>query len=192
VIFATDKEEKGMALDSEFVEACNNRNKRLIRIKLGNIITIDPTLKTFREMKGYAEQRISDLYDAHSGELRKDKSSWTKDYYNEQQSELSFNFSRERIQLICDMAQYIYGESGGRINTINNNRERERKANMSASMTGGAIMGGGGGAVAGGIIAACAGKAIIGGVVIGGVIGAVAGVVIGAVIGSSDKSNKES
>jgi hypothetical protein len=181
-----------MALDSEFIEACNSGNKRLIRVKLGNIITIDPTLKTFQEMKGYAEQHITDLYDAHSGELRKDKSSWTKDYYNEQQSELSFNFSRERLHLLCDMAQYIYGGPSGRINVINKNREQERRANLSTSMTGGTIAVGGGGAVAGGIIAACVGKSIIGGIVVGGVIGAVAGAVIGAVIASSDKSNKES
>lgn len=181
-----------MALDSEFVEACNGRDKRFIRIKLGNIITIDPTLKTFQEMKDYAEQHIPDLYEAHSGELRRNKSSWLKDYYNEQQSELSFNFSRERLQLVCDMAQYIYGGPSGRINVINDNREQDRKANMSASKKGGAIMVGGGGAVAGGIIAACAGKAIIGGIVIGGAIGAVAGAVIGAAIGSSGKSNKES
>jgi hypothetical protein len=181
-----------MTLDSEFMEACNSRNKRFIRIKLGNIITIDPTLETFREMKRYAEQYISDLYDVHAGELRKDKSSWTKDYYNEQQSELSFNFSRERLQMLCDMAQYIYGGTGGRIDTIKDNRERDRKAKMSASMTGGVIMVGGGGAVVGGVIAACVGKTIIGGIVIGGVIGAVAGAVIGAVLDSNDKSNKES
>jgi hypothetical protein len=172
-----------MALDLEFLEACNGGNKRLIRIKLGNIITIDPTLKTFREMQGYAEQHIVGLYDVHSGELRKDRSCWTKDYYNEQQSELSFNFSRERLQLLCDMAQYIYGGAGGRVNAINANRERERKANT--SMTTGAVLGGGGGAVVGGIIAACVGKAIIGGVIVGGVIGAVAGAVIGAIADSN-------
>lgn len=180
-----------MALDSEFMEACNSRNKRFIRIKLGNIITIDPTLKTFEEMKNYAEQRIPDLYDVHSGELRKDKSCWTKDYYNEQQSELSFNFSKERLQMLCDMAQYIYGGTGGRIDTIKDNRERDRKAKMSASMTGGAVVVGGGGAVIGGIIAACVGKTIIGGIVIGGVIGAVTGAVIGTIIDSGDKSNED-
>jgi hypothetical protein len=180
-----------MALDSDFLEACNNGNKRFVRIKLGNIITIDPTLKTFREMKGYAEQCIPDLYDEHSGELRKDKSFWIKDYYIEQQSELSFNFSRERIQLVCDMTQYIYGKPGGRIDAINDNRERERKVKMSNSTVNGAVCVGGGGAVIGGVIAACMGKIIIGGVVIGGVIGAVAGAVIGMIISSNDESNQE-
>lgn len=175
-------------LDSEFTEACGSRNRRLVRIKLGNIITIDPTLKSFREMCVYAEEHIPDLYDSHSGEIKRDKSTWTKDYYNEQQSELSFNFSRERLQLICDMAQYIYGGSAGRINTINENREREQKMDISQSTIGGAIVAGAGGAVLGGVIAGLAGKAIIGGVVIGGVIGAVVGAIIGTAIAADEKS----
>jgi hypothetical protein len=178
-----------MMLDSEFTEACASKNRRFVRIKLGNIITIDPTLKTFREMCAYAEEYIPDLYDLHSGEIKRDKLTWTKDYYNEQQSELSFNFSRERLQLLCDMAQYIYGGSDGRINTINENRERERKLNISQSSIGGAIVAGGGGAILGGVIAGLAGKTIIGGIVIGGVIGAVTGAVIGAVMAADEKSS---
>ncbi|MDR0429962.1 MAG: hypothetical protein LBH58_05740 [Tannerellaceae bacterium] len=176
-----------MILDPKFVEACDSGNKRLVRIKLGNIITIDPTLKTFREMRSYAEQRVTGLYDTNSGEPRKDRSLWTKDYYNEQQTELSFNFSRERLDLLCDIAQHIYGGAGGRVNAINEKREQERKANASASVGKGVVAGGGGGAVVGGIVAACTGKAIIGGVIIGGVIGAVVGAVIASIADSNGK-----
>jgi hypothetical protein len=174
-----------MVLDSEFVEACDSGNKRLVRIKLANIITIDPTLETFREMKPYAEQRVTGLYDTHSGEPRKDRLLWTKDYYNEQQTELSFNFSSERLDLLCDIAQHIYGGAGGRINAINEKREQERRANASTSMRKGAATGGAIGAVVGVGVAAFAGKAIIGGGIIGGVIG----VVVGAVIAANALSN---
>jgi len=144
-------------MNSDFIEVCESPNRRIVRIKLGNIITIDPALVTFREMKSYAERHITDLYDVHSGDLNADKSAWTKDYYNEQQTELSFNFSRERLQLLCDMATYLYGGPGGRINAINENRERERNANKSQTVTGGAVLGGGGSTVIGDVIEAVVG-----------------------------------
>jgi hypothetical protein len=130
-----------MAIEMEFEEAVRTGNRRMVRIKLANSITIDPTLKTFEEMKEYAETRISDLFDAHQGILLTDRGEWTKDYYDKQQTELSFNFSRERLQLVCDMAVYLYSD---RIKTINENREREKKpSHSSAQVAGGVAIGGG-------------------------------------------------
>jgi hypothetical protein len=157
-----------MVLDNEFIEAVNGRNNRLVRIKLGNIITIDPTLKTFREMQDYAERHLDNLYDVHQGELNTDKSCWTKDYYIEQQAELSFNFSRERLGLLCNMAVHLYG---ARINTINESRTRENRDDTAKYV--------GGGALAGGVIVAGIGAAVKAPIVIG--IG-IAAAVIGAVI----------
>jgi hypothetical protein len=111
-----------MALDSDFVEAVKNSNLRLVRIKLGNIIAIDPTLKTLTEMREYAERYMPDLYELHDGELNWEHSAWSKNYYNEQQTELSFNFSRKRLDLLCSMAKKLYA---GRINNINERREQE-------------------------------------------------------------------
>jgi hypothetical protein len=128
-----------MALESEFIEAVDAKNKRLVRIKLGNIITIDPTLKTFREMREYAESNIPDLFDVHTGVLKSSKEDWTKNYYNDQQTELSYNFSRERLQHLCDIAVYLYGD---RINTINDNRTKENSGNT-AKVAGGVALGGG-------------------------------------------------
>jgi hypothetical protein len=134
-----------MALDSEFIEAVDSKNKRLVRSKLGNIITIDPTLKTFKEMLVYAESNISDLFDVNSGALKSNRSDWTKDYYNEQQTELRFNFSRERIQLVCDIAIHLYGD---RINTITENRSRESQGSSTKTVGVGAF---GAGALVAGI-----------------------------------------
>jgi hypothetical protein len=111
-----------MTMDSDFIEAVKNSNVRLVRIKLGNIITIDPTLKTFAEMREYAERYMTELYEAHDGALNWAHSAWSKDYYNEQQSELSFNFSRERLDLLCSMAKELYT---GRINSINEKRKQK-------------------------------------------------------------------
>jgi hypothetical protein len=122
-------------MDSDFTEAAKNRNRRLVRIKLGNIITIDPTLQNFREMLGYAEQHISNLWDVHEGELSYNSNFWTTDYYIEQQSELSFNFSHERIDLLCEMAKKLYVE---RIHTINAAR---KKAESDENQTGKDILG---------------------------------------------------
>jgi hypothetical protein len=128
-----------MALDNEFIEAVNDKNRRLVRFKLGDIITIDPTLKTFREMKDYAEHNLENLYDAHQGVLNIDKNGWTKDYYNEQQTELYYNFSSERLKLLCEMAVHFYGD---RINTIHANRTRENR-NETAKRVGGCALGAG-------------------------------------------------
>jgi hypothetical protein len=109
-------------MDSDFTEAVETGNRRMVRIKLGNIITIDPTLKSFREMLKYAEKYMPDLWDIHHGELCLNGNEWTKDYYTEQQSELCFNFSHERIELLCEMAKKLYAE---RINTINTERSMD-------------------------------------------------------------------
>jgi hypothetical protein len=111
-----------MAINSDFVEAVKNSNLRLVRVKLGNIIAIDPTLKTFTEMCEYAERYMSDLYESHDGELNWEHSAWSKDYYIEQQTGLSFNFSRERLDLLCSMAKRLYSE---RIDNINEKRKHE-------------------------------------------------------------------
>ncbi|MDR0429963.1 MAG: hypothetical protein LBH58_05745 [Tannerellaceae bacterium] len=111
-----------MAMDSDFVEAVKSSNLRLVRIKLGNIIAIDPTLKTFIEMREYAERYMPALYELHDGELNWEPSAWSKDYFNNQQSELSFNFSRKRLDLLCSMVKDLYTE---RINSINEKRKQE-------------------------------------------------------------------
>jgi hypothetical protein len=155
-----------MALDNDFIEAVNEKNRRLVRIKLGNIITIDPTLETFREMKNYAEQNLNNLYDAHQGVLNSNKNGWTKDYYNEQQAELSFNFSRERLKLLCDMAANLYG---ARINTINEGRVRENQDDMGKYVAAGAL---GGGVLVAGIGAVVKAPIIVGIGIAAAVIGA--------------------
>jgi hypothetical protein len=111
-----------MAMDSDFADAVKDSNLRLVRIKLGNIIAIDPTIKTFTEMREYAERYMPDLYEPHDGELNWEQSTWSKDYYIDQQTELSFNFSRKRLDLLCSMARKLYA---GRINNINEKRKRE-------------------------------------------------------------------
>jgi SpoVK/Ycf46/Vps4 family AAA+-type ATPase len=113
-----------MMVNQDFLEAVRDSNLRMVRIKLGNIIAIDPTLKTFSEMREYAERYMPDLYDEHKGELNWEKSVWSKDYYNDQQAELSFNFSRERLELLCAMAQMLYAE---RIADINERHIHENK-----------------------------------------------------------------
>jgi hypothetical protein len=128
-----------MALDSDFIEAVKNRNKRLIRIMLGNIITIDPTSKTFKEMLEYAEQNMDDLFDIHHGELKVNRDAWTKDYYTDQQTELSFNFSRQRLELLCDIAVHLYSD---RINAINEEIARKNKENTVKTVGGIAVVGG--------------------------------------------------
>jgi hypothetical protein len=135
-----------MAIELEFEKAVNTGDTRMVRIKLANSITIDPTLKTFKEMREYAETHIPGLFDVHKGELLLDKKGWTKDYYDKQQTELSFNFSDKRLRLVCDMAEYLYET---RIKTINENRARAKQTRHTSTRTAGGVALGGGVLVAG-------------------------------------------
>ncbi|MDU4651880.1 hypothetical protein [Sneathia sanguinegens] len=90
-----------MKLNSEFIEAVNNKKKFAIRIMIKDSMLVDPTLKLCNEMLNYAENKILGLYDNHDGEiLEKDKNYWTEDYLNMQMVKLVNNFSKERIELI--------------------------------------------------------------------------------------------
>lgn len=98
-----------MAITKEFEDAVSNGDKLLVRIMLKDIMLIDTTLKKFDEMLTYAERRMDCIYDVHDDEiLLQTQAKWTKEYLNNQMVAVVNNFSKERIELLRKMVQFLY------------------------------------------------------------------------------------
>lgn len=107
-----------MAVSSEFIEAVENKDYRRIKLMMKNSITYDPSCSIFDEMMLIIEEKVPEIIENHDGEALKEKSEWTKSYYNEQIVRVMNNFSRERIQLLKEM-------SGALFTDVNNESKRD-------------------------------------------------------------------
>ena len=114
-----------MAILKEFMDAVQSGDQMSVRIMLKNSLLIDPTTVQFEEMGQYANQQMRGLYDEHDGEaLNFDVSSWTKDYLDQQMFTLVDNFSKERVDLLKSMVQYLYKEKASKIRSDRNAAKR--------------------------------------------------------------------
>jgi hypothetical protein len=97
-------------LNKDFMRAVNEGHMQELYFQLSDVLSIDPTAKEHDKMIKYAEQRLCDNLDQpHDGEiLSKNKEDWTLEYYKKQKYRLEKNFSRERRELLRDMAIYRY------------------------------------------------------------------------------------
>lgn len=107
-----------MALTKEFIDAVESGKKVRVRIMLKDIMLIDPTMIQFDEMLDYAVSKLDDLYDEHDGEtLKYESAEWNEEYLNNQMVVLVNNFSKERIELLRNMAKYLYRDKANKIRT---------------------------------------------------------------------------
>lgn len=98
-------------ITQEFKQYVQNKNVRRVRMILKNSLLVDPTFLEFNEMLLLAERGISDLYDDHDGEqLNFQKTTWNKQYLDQQMIKVVNNFSRERIQLLKNICSYLYSD----------------------------------------------------------------------------------
>jgi hypothetical protein len=98
-----------MALQRDFIDAVESRNKRKVRVMIKDSFMIDPSMRTLNEMLSFAEREITDLYEAHEGAPpNNDKTAWDEKYFNSQLGDLLFNFSRERIDHLEKVCAYHY------------------------------------------------------------------------------------
>lgn len=105
-----------MAITNEFKEAVETGKKIRVRIMLKDIMLVDPTMRQFDEMLGFARNHINDLYDEHDGEnLKYECGEWNEDYLNNQMVVVVNNFSKERVDLLRNMVKYIYRDKADRI-----------------------------------------------------------------------------
>lgn len=158
-----------MALTNEFIDAVANNKKTRVRIMLKDIMLVDPSMKSFNEMLSYAERNMENLYDEHDGEkLNNNSAAWTEDYMNQQMVSVVTNFSRERVNALKKIVEFLYG------NKVEEAKETISKTVSASSsskdgLTGQQIVGGivavaGAGALIGGIVGSNVPIAIVGGV----------------------------
>lgn len=101
-----------MEMSTEFRNAVENNNIRLVRIMLKDRIMIDPTFDTFNKLFEYANEHLKiPLCENYNGKsFISNKAYWNKKYFNEQIVELLYNFSTERINHIKDICEVIYAD----------------------------------------------------------------------------------
>lgn len=165
-----------MAITEECRQAIKDKDVRMVRIMLTDSFVVDPTFQEFNEMLSLAKAGIPDLFDEHDGEaLECDKSSWTKDYMDEQMIKAVRNFSKERIDLLKKICKHLYGERAERIEQERKNSNTEIK--ITKKQVGAGMVVGGAAATAVGIAIAETAVTIVG----------VAAIVAGGALIISDK-----
>ncbi|MEE3452836.1 hypothetical protein [Dialister sp.] len=99
---------------SDFKKNVASGDVELVRLDIKN--TIIPSYRqthTFHELDeylAYADSRISNLYDAHDGEIFPDnKTEWTSKLLVAEMVTLVDNFSHERLDFIKRICVYLYG-----------------------------------------------------------------------------------
>lgn len=165
-----------MALTNEFIDAVANNKKTRVRIMLKDIMLVDPSLRQFNEMLSYAESNMDNLYDEHNGEdLDGNSATWTEDYMNQQMVSVVTNFSRERVNTLKKIVEFLYG------NKVKETKETltrttattsSSKSGLTEQQTAGGIVAVAGvGALIGGIVGSNVSIAVVGGVaIVGGAI----------------------
>lgn len=97
-----------MAILREFKDFVEQKDKISIKIMLKNNMLVDPTLTQFNEMVNYANSKMN-LFDIHDGkELIYDSSNWNKQYLAQEMVRVIDNFSKERVDLLKRIVQYLY------------------------------------------------------------------------------------
>lgn len=188
-----------MAITVSFRQAVEDGDVKDIRIMLKESLLVDPTFADFNEKSIYA-RNIGGIYVEHDGrELNNDESAWDDNYMDKLMSQLSTNFSKERIEhlkkvirKLRPVAAYSQSRSSDsqRQSSFDKTRnqshqsqpdyqQQKRQDQKDGSYRGAVIVGGAvAGAVVGGAVAAAASATIAGGIAIGAVAGGVAASII--------------
>jgi hypothetical protein len=81
------------------------------RLFLANEMMLDPRGKSFSEMRSYAENSFTNLYEMHDGtSFELDREKWDENLLNAVRNDLDYNFSRERLDYYCDVAKVVLKE----------------------------------------------------------------------------------
>jgi len=100
-----------------FIKAVEEKNLRDVRIKLAKEMEFDPRGETFQEMLRYAEEKLENLYEEHdSKSFQEDSTTWNEDYLSDVKQDLSFNFSKERLDHYCKVAKFVLKEKAEKLN----------------------------------------------------------------------------
>lgn len=139
-----------MSESKEFIDAVNSENLSLVRVMLKDSLVLDPTFKEFNELISYAKKNISNLYEEHDDEAFETNSEmWNKNYMNKQLNNLMYNFSKERIEHLKKVCQFVYSDRIKNISSKINNEQPNIKVIGTKSIATTTTVGGIGLAIAG-------------------------------------------
>ena len=107
-----EQSENNTNITNGFKNAVQKRDLHAIRITLKNSAYSDPSKEYYNANVAYLKEKdpelYNNLYETHDGEkFNEDKSSWDKKYLNQILVDLSDNFSRQRVDHLFEVAQYI-------------------------------------------------------------------------------------
>lgn len=88
-----------------------------IRCYLANYLIVDRTFALFDEGLAYASARLPVIQEHDGSTLEQDKSLWNMDYLNKQIVASFFNFSKERMDHIKEVVEYVVGKEEPAITT---------------------------------------------------------------------------
>lgn len=140
----------------KFRKAVDNRDLEGVRISLASEMMLDPRGESFNEMRNYAENTLTNLYDKHDGApLDMNKDNWTEELLQSIRNDLDDNFSNERLDYYVEVAKVVLKDKAKRLNyteskafsnshsSANRNRQRLEINPLSMCLTiGGLIIGG--------------------------------------------------
>lgn len=164
-----------MAITNSFKKAVEDGDVKDIRIMLKESLLVDPSFADFNEKSSYAKNILGVYVDHDGRELNSDESTWDDNYMDKLMSQLSTNFSRERIDHLKKVIRKLRPVAAHQ----QKYRDQRSGSYRGAKIAGGMVAG----AVVGGAVAAVASATIIGGVAIG----AVAGGVVVAIATNGEK-----
>ena len=95
-------------MSSRFDEAIANEDIKMLQAIINNSFITDPTTETVQKILKKIEDNNINIFELHDNKiLNEDETYWTRDYEKQLLSDLFFNFSHERFNLLLDLVPYV-------------------------------------------------------------------------------------
>lgn len=100
-------------MKNDFITAVNNHELSKVRMMLSNELLIDPRGDSFSEMLDYAKNNLPDLFEVDKParlDIPSSKEEWTQELLSSVKMELNLNFSKEKLTLYLEIANWVFRE----------------------------------------------------------------------------------
>lgn len=96
-----------------------------VRINILNEIVLYADIGHYKEILEFIELEEINIFEENdnSDEIKLNKDEWTEDYLISLRTDLSFNFSRKRLDHFNDVAVYLYGDKVRKMNEAKKKEE---------------------------------------------------------------------
>lgn len=113
-------------MKAKFIKAVESGDLVSVRLFISNELMLDPRGKSFSEMKNYAEEKISNLYDVDDTKsYPSDKSEWNEELLFSIKNDLDDNFSKEKLGIYENVAKYVLRDKAEQLNKEETSRSQK-------------------------------------------------------------------